>query len=319
MKYMNIAELKVSKDTGEVHVAALVKNAEGKTTANGKPYVDFELTDKTGTINGKRWGSSDVPEIGTVIEVAAKLDEWQGVAQLNVQRFAPLPTEDIAKFIQSSHRPPQELLDEIRTLIADVCEGNLYTLIDDMLSAYEEQIISFPAAKGNHHARHGGLVEHTHSMAHLAVATVAHYESRYGKIIDVGLLVAGVVLHDLGKVFELSGSVGTEYTTSGKLVGHIPLGVLMLDKVIANSSAVLSDETVDRLMHMVLSHHGRLEWGSPVTPKTPEAILLHQLDMVDSRMDALATLIKEAPEEAEWTGRCRTFDNQEIYLGKRGE
>lgn len=314
-EYLNISDLK-STAAGFPWFKVLVKSSTSKTASNGKPFVDVELADKTGTIAAKMWDTETGPPVGQVIAARGKINVWNDQKQVVLGHWTVDEDADLAEYIQSAHRPPEELFDDLEKLLETHCKGYIQYVVQNVLDANRSKLLTSPAAKGNHHARHGGLLEHTHSMAHLAIDICYHYESRYGAVVDLGLLVAGVILHDLGKVHELSGPIGTEYTDTGQLVGHIPHGLLMLESAAKNwSKAPEALEKLDRLRHMILSHHGRLEWGSPVEPCTPEAIILHHIDMLDSRFDALATAVKEAAPGATWTAPSRALGGKAVYLG----
>lgn len=311
---MNVSELKSTNLRTVLSFKALVSSSDTKTTSTGKPFVDLEFSDKTGTISAKMWDTPTGPPVGKVILGRGKINVWNDQVQIVLGHWTVDEDADLYEYTQSSHRPATKLLDDLLSLLIDHCEHEVYVLVHDILATNRTKLLACPAAKGNHHARHGGLLEHTHSMAELALEICKHYRPRYeSEIVDTGLLLAGVVLHDLGKIHELSGPIGTEYTDTGKLVGHIPYGLLMLEDEARNTD--VDPETLDRLRHMILSHHGRLEWGSPVEPCTPEAIILHHIDMLDSRFDALATAVKEAAPGANWTQPSRALGGKAVYLG----
>lgn len=314
--FSTVSELKSTTTARNLKSKVLVNSSTSKTAKNGNPFVDLELSDKTGTIAAKIWDCAGGPKPGTVIIIEqCTINVWQGQSQVVIYDWKADESANISDYTKSSFRPPEWLFDELLGLLIDHCEHDVYVLVHDILATNRTKLLACPAAAGNHHARHGGLLEHTHSMAHLAISVHNHYANRYvGKyVVDLGLLLAGVVLHDLGKIHELSGPIGTEYTDTGKLVGHIPYGLLMLEEEAKHSS--IDPETLDRLRHMILSHHGKLEWGSPVEPCTPEAIILHHLDMLDSRFDALATAVNEAGRDATWTEKSFALGNKAIYIG----
>jgi 3'-5' exoribonuclease len=170
-------------------------------------------------------------------------------------------------------------------------------VVQEILTANETDFRRAAAAFGNHHARRGGLLEHTAQMLRCAVALAPLYPN-----VHASLLYAGVILHDIGKIRETNypaqGFVA-EHTIPGELLGHIADGVA---QVVAAWSKVWGDSGIvmrDHLLHLVLSHHGQNEWGSPVTPKTPEAILLHQIDMIDSRMEMYRQAFDTTPESSD--------------------
>ncbi len=315
-EYLTVSQLKTGPSSAGRYlgIKALVKSSTSKTTSNGKPFVDLELTDKTGTIAAKMWDTETGPLAGQVIIASGKLNLWNDQLQIILEFWDVDEDPDLSEYAQGSHLPPEELFEDLQDSVRDYCEHDVATLVNDILSINKTKLLACPAAKGNHHARYGGLLEHTHSMLDLAVRICNHYRPRYeNQPVDMGLLIAGVVLHDLGKIHELSGPIGTEYTDTGRLIGHIPHGLLMLEN--AAKIHPVGPETLDRLRHMILSHHGRLEWGSPVEPCTPEAIILHHIDMLDSRFDALATAVKEAAPGANWTQPSRALGGKAVYLG----
>ncbi len=314
-EYLNVSELK-STAAGFPWFKALVKSSTSKTASNGKPFVDVELADKTGTIAAKMWDTETGPPAGQVIIARGKLNVWNDQKQIVLAGWDVDEEADLAEYVQSSFVPSQELFDGLCELLHGRCDDGVAVLVENILLTHHTKLLTCPAAKGNHHARHGGLLEHTHSMVMLAIDICQHYRSRYEThIVDESLLITGIVLHDLGKIHELSGPLGTEYTDTGRLVGHIPHGLLMLERALLDNPGLVDDETADRLRHMILSHHGRLEWGSPVEPCTPEAIILHHLDMLDSRFDALATAVKESSAGARWTAPSRALGGKAVYLG----
>ncbi|MFU8804228.1 MAG: 3'-5' exoribonuclease YhaM family protein, partial [Bradymonadaceae bacterium] len=304
---------------------ALVHSMDSRLTRAGKPFVDLVLQDKTGKISAKLWDTATGPAAGQVIYARGKVSEYQGQAQVVLGWHTVEEDADVSEYVTGSHRPPQELLDEVERLLYYNCEGPVWDVLSYIISNHKDALLTSPAAKGNHHARHGGLIEHIHSMMHLAIFHCEHYHDRYGEVVlDVGLVLAGVFLHDIGKVVELSGHIGTEYTTTGKLVGHIPHGLLMLERAIQahvdDTKNVgenhLTEEMADQLRHLILSHHGKMEWGSPIVPQTPEAVLLHQLDMMDSRMDPVCIAVQQAPPTGGWVQGSRAVGS--LYVTSDG-
>ena len=176
-----------------------------------------------------------------------------------------------------------------------------------------------PAAKGNHHAYLGGLLEHSLSMARIGAKLSRHYAHYYPGMLNQDLVIAGCVLHDVGKCFELEFSRGFRYSDSGQMVGHITQGVELVTKLAQRVSPPLPSNMIMRIKHLILTHHGRLEYGSPIKARTPEAVLLHQIDMIDSRMGMVRNAFDEhagsvAAEDA-WTGYNRLFEGS-LYTGE---
>lgn len=296
-----------------VETTCLVKSASTMTTKTGKPYAAMTLQDATGTIEARGWNIAEPAPAGTVIRAAGKVGEWQGERQLNLDFWRTDEEANPADFAESAHRPATELLEEVREMVRVSGREPITTLVLRVLERHEEALLTWPAAKTHHHARVAGLIEHVHSMCQLALMACEHYATRYKHTPDRALVIAGVVLHDLGKLVELSGPIGTEYTDGGKLVGHIPQGLLLLEQFLRLST--VSAEDSQRLHHLILSHHGTREWGSPVEPQTPEARLLHYIDMLDSKMDAVLS----AWDAADTDGWVSLGYRDDIFIGRTEE
>jgi 3'-5' exoribonuclease len=291
MKSPYIAELEVNKP---ITAAFLVQSKEVREKKSGEPYLSMVLGDKSGKMDSKMWDN--------VVEVLDAFDrddfvKVKGVVQLHLNRpqfivhkiRALADNEvDFADFFPSSLRNPDEMWAELRGIVSGV--GNVYlrgllnAILDDPEVARRFRMA--PAAKSIHHAFLGGLLEHVLSLCALCRSTGGHYP-----MIDIDLMIAGAVLHDIGKIYELSYDRGFNYTTEGQLLGHIIIATRMIgDKIhtIPGFPAPLRN----LLEHMVLSHHGRLEFGSPKLPQFPEALLLHYLDDMDSKMESMRALIE---------------------------
>lgn len=272
----------------------LLAEASVRETKAGDPYVAGALRDETGKIPLRQWDTDEHPDTGQVVRVKGNVDSYQGDLQIVAHALSPAPEADPTDFTPSAHRPACELLGEVVAMLERHCKPEMVDAVLDAADCLEdgayrksEQVQRMPAAQSNHHARSGGLVEHIHSMAHLAVDLADHYRDRYDADLDLGALLAGVVLHDIGKVDELSSPWRTEYTEKGQKLGHIPIGLVRWNHAVGRHD--LFGERARQVAHLILSHHGRKEWGSPVEPQTPEAQLLHQIDMLDSRMDPALT------------------------------
>lgn len=278
-------------------------------TKTGKPYVSFDLQDMDARTPVRIWDSEHAPCPGMVVElVSPTKGDWQGSPQYTATGWVESDEP------RSNYVEPATMLrgEVILQGLLDAMEGFIDPAICTARAALESieklALLDAPAARGHHHARPGGLLEHTWSMFQLADELINHYDYLYGNCaIDRGVLIAAVVLHDLGKLVEMSGPYASEYTTEGRLIGHIVIGAEMVDRF---APPELSEERKRNLKHCILSHHGKLEWGSPVVPQTPEAILLHQIDMLDSRMDPV--LSRAAAGEKGWVSMGY---GKGVYLG----
>ncbi|HKL48939.1 MAG TPA: HD domain-containing protein [Desulfuromonadales bacterium] len=285
-----------------------------KTTAmakNGKPYLTLKLMDKTGEVEGRVWDRVD--EFSSrfdkddFIHVRAKASVYMGKMQLIVQDLRRVEdTEvEIGDFLPVSEQAVGDMIAQLRSMIESMENRHLKALMEAFLD--DEQFLAMfsraPAAKGMHHAYLGGLLEHS-----LAVASLAHdISGRYADI-DRDLLITGALLHDVGKVAELCYDRGFDYTDAGKLLGHIVMGVEMVDDKIRS----LPDFPVQLktlVKHLLLSHHGQYDYGSPKRPKTLEAVVLNFVDDLDSKINGVSSHIaKEASNPEPWTSYHRLYD-----------
>ncbi len=278
----------------------LIRSAEKRKDVKGNEYVDMNRTDRTGEINCKIWNwdaGAEAPEAGGVIKVRGLIQEYNGRLQLRVERWRPAEEGDPVEMnalVPCAPRSPEEMLSQIRETVASFRNEKLKRLTETMLSHVRESLPWFPAAQRMHHAERSGLLHHTTDMLRLAEGMLEVYPW-----LNRDLLLAGVILHDLGKIDELksdrTGNV-TDYTRDGQLLGHLVRGITNLRR--AAEEAGVSGETVVLLEHMLLSHHGEAEFGSPRPPMFPEAEALHWLDITDARMNTMKAVVDKTPEGA---------------------
>ena len=278
----------------------LIRSAEKRKDVKGNEYVDMNLTDRTGEINCKIWNwdaGTEAPEAGGVIKVRGLIQEYNGRLQLRVERWRPAEEGDPVEMnalVPCAPRSPEEMLSQIRETVASFRNEKLKRLTETMLSHVRESLSWFPAAQRMHHAERSGLLHHTTDMLRLAEGMLEVYPW-----LNRDLLLAGVILHDLGKIDELksdrTGNV-TDYTRDGQLLGHLVRGITNLRR--AAEEAGVTGETVVLLEHMLLSHHGEAEFGSPRPPMFPEAEALHWLDITDARMNTMKAVVDKTPEGA---------------------
>ncbi len=278
----------------------LVRGAEKKTDRNGRDYVDMNLGDRTGEINAKIWnwdGNQNLPEGGKVLQIRGLVQEYNGRLQMRVEKWQPVRPGDavpMEELVPSAPRNPDEMLREIRETAAGIQSEPIRKLTEAMLDMAGDRLSWFPAAQRMHHAERGGLLHHTTDMLHLARAALEVYPW-----MNRDLLLAGVILHDLGKLEELksdeNGNV-TDYTRDGQLLGHLVRGITLLNR--AAEKTGVTGEPLVLLEHMLLSHHGEAEYGSPRPPMFPEAEALHWIDMMDARMNTMKNAWEKTPEGA---------------------
>lgn len=262
----------------------LVRSAEQRSASNGSRYLDMTLGDRTGEINAKLWdGAYAPPPAGCVVRVRGQLHEFNGRLQLRVERIRE-STEtdeiDLVQLVPCAPNPPREMLAEVRASVDAMASEDLRSLVTRLLDDAGDTLLTFPAAAKLHHAERSGLLHHVTSMLRMA----HHYADEYPTL-DRDLLVAGVIVHDLSKIGELNATdLGTvsDYTADGQLIGHLVRGVARIDAVGRETGC--DPEILMMLEHMVLSHHGIPEYGSPRPPMFPEAEVLTHLDTLDARI-----------------------------------
>ena len=283
----------------------LVLSKEIRQKKTGEPYLTLHLADRTGEIEAKMW--DNVPEVMNIfgrddfVKVKGLVQVYQNRSQFTIHRLRRLEEHevDLADYFPCSERDPEEMIAELGRIIAGLSNPHLRTLLqlvfsDERLSTRYKMA---PAAKTIHHACRGGLLEHVLSLCSLCRLTAAHYKN-----VDLDLLLTGAILHDIGKIEELSYSRSFGYSAEGQLLGHIVIGLRIVGaKFDQLPEFPLKLRTL--VEHMIISHHGELEFGSPKVPVFPEALLLHHLDNLDSKMDAMRLAFKRDQHlEGEFTG-----------------
>lgn len=320
MKAPYIQDLKPNEASTGVF---LVQTKEVRQKRTGEPYLSLLLSDRSGEIDAKMWdGVAEVMDTfdrDDFVKVKGLMQIYNNRAQFTIHKLRPVPdTEvDFRDFFPASLRDPDDMWNELRTIVSSLdnlhLSGLLNAFLDDPAIASRYRIA--PAAKTIHHAFRSGLLEHVLSLCGLARATAAHYSAA----VDLNLLIAGCVLHDIGKIYELTYERGVSYSPEGQLIGHISIAMRMM----AEKVRMFPDfpaELRNLLEHMILSHHGRLEFGSPKVPLFPEALLLHYLDDLDSKMEAMRVLTEKDPHAqgffTAWSQSLeRTVLRKQRYLG----
>jgi 3'-5' exoribonuclease len=299
----------------KIQTSLLITQMNRGITNSGAPYLSFVLQDQSGSIDAKLWDAKDDllsgVEAGKVVLVSAEVLKYRNALQLRIYSLAKLEDNqfnpsDYVMATDLSLEFMQKRINETLLSMQDVVYRDLCTsIIEDL----QEKLYSYPAAAKNHHDFVGGLATHMISMLDLGEAFCTLYP-----MLNRDLLLAGILLHDLGKIDELSGPILTEYTVEGKLVGHISI---MQSKVAEKAKALgyQDSEQVTLMRHMILSHHGEYEFGSPVLPMVMEAEMLTFIDNVDARMNMFAKAL-ESVKPGEWTPRIFPLENRSFYKPK---
>ncbi|MBP2623787.1 3'-5' exoribonuclease YhaM family protein [Streptococcus oricebi] len=295
----------------------LIKSAEVRQTRAGKNYLAFTFQDDTGEIEGKLWDAQphNVAEftVGKVVHMQGRREVYNNTPQVNqLQLRLPKTGEpnDPSDFKEKPPVDPQEIRDYLGQMIFKIENPIWQRLVRALYSKYDKEFYSYPAAKTNHHAFEVGLAYHTATMVRLADSIGDIYPQ-----LNKSLLFAGIMLHDLAKVLELSGPEATEYTVRGNLIGHIALIDEELTKALIELKIDDSKEEVIVLRHLILSHHGLLEYGSPVRPRIMEAEILHMIDNFDAEMMMMTSALSKVGA-GEMTNRIFAMDNRAFYKPK---
>ena len=311
------------KEGEQVRELFLVGGKAQLTSNAGKPYLNLALRDRTGQLEGRVWDRAE--EIGRrfdrddIVEVGGTAIQYQGRIQLKVHDVQKVEgaKPDLGDFLPVTKRGIDPLWRQLRELVDGVSDDCLRKLLDgvfpdppatDMARRFRQA----PGGKSLHHDYIGGLLEHTVSVAAICRFLASHYEG-----VDGGLLVAGALLHDIGKVEELSYEGTFDYTDEGRLLGHIYMGAEWVSRA-CEKIAGFPPERKMLLTHMILSHHGELEYGSPRRPKTLEAILLHFVENMDAKSNAFTEAMEDLREGARWTEYNRMFERY-LFSGKSGK
>lgn len=292
---------------GERVVAyCLVKSKEAGVASNQSEYLNLELGDRSGTIAAKLWDVGpelkEAIQVKSIVKIDAVVQTYRGKKQLVIQRIRPATAADevsMESLVPVSPVPPEELWQKLTRAVESLKSPTLKTIVTEALRDPEtgERLRSYPAGVRMHHQYYHGLLEHIVSLLAAAERLLPLYP-----LVDRDVLVATCILHDIGKLYELSDPIAPEYTTPGQLIGHLVMGVEMVSGICRKHGIPLGDAEVLHLKHCILSHHGEVEngWGSAVSGKTPTAILFHYLDMIDSKMNALGQTLTDMGEEEEW-------------------
>ncbi len=290
----------------------LVKNVVKGVTQKGAPYLSLVLQDNTGTIDGKLWDASaedmEAAKPGHVEQLSFEVLDYNNALQLRVHSIQDLDQEpiDLSEYVMASPVAVSELKTRINGYISSITNPVLQKLVKGMYEKVGRTFFDYPAASRIHHNYLGGLAEHTLGMANLAEYIAGAYP-----FLNRDLLIAGVLIHDMGKTAELGGLVSNEYTLEGKLIGHISIGHGWLMET-AESLGLANETETMLLRHMILSHHGKHEFGSPVLPEIPEAEALYLIDNIDSRMVSLRSAL-ETVKPGQWSQKMFAFDNRQFY------
>jgi 3'-5' exoribonuclease len=316
MSKIFVAELKDGESVTSFFMAAQVQLRQRR---RGEPFLTLSLTDRTGEISAVMWeGAADAArdlDDGDIVKINGTVGTYHGDRQLTVARLRKAVPEEVSldEYMPRSEKDPNQLLGDLKLAVDQMRNPHLRQLLEglladpDILQAWK----AAPAAKGIHHAVLGGLLEHTASVVGLCRLLADYYPA-----VDRDMLLAGAMLHDLGKIRELSWERAFDYTDEGRLLGHIALGAMLVEERI-RAIPGFPGPLAQRLLHCILSHHGELAWGSPKRPKTLEAMVLHYAEDLDGKINSFLAFSRTSPDPQRpgWTQFNRSLDRY-LYFGK---
>ncbi|MFZ0482488.1 MAG: HD domain-containing protein [Desulfobacterales bacterium] len=284
---------------------------------DGNNFLNITLSDKTGTIKGVVWDNVDQIAAGITsgdfAHVNGSVSEYRGTLQVVIKIMEPFPSDriDPSDFLPQTSRDIEGMFERLVKRMDSITTDYLKALIDAFFKDKEfvNKFKTAPAAKKMHHAYIGGLLEHTLSMTSLADKIAGHYSG-----INRDLLLSGTILHDIGKIDEFEYQFKIDYSDKGRLLNHIVIGLKMVDEKLSEIKYFPEDQVL-LLKHLIVSHHGTREFGSPEPPKTIEAVLLNYIDEIDSKVNAIRDFIASEDPDETWTSYHRLLERH-FYKGK---
>ncbi len=306
---MNIKDLKSGDHIESMQF--LISDVKNCVSNNGKQYYNLVLQDSSGKIDAKKWeivpGDENIYVPGNIVMIRGEVNLYNNSLQIKVLSGNVVPKEqsDASRFVQSAPENETALKEELDKFVSSIEDEDLHLLVSSLIYENIDAYLSFPAATKNHHAYAHGLLYHSVCMTRLANAICNLYP-----FLCRDLVISGTLLHDLGKIKELSGVVATQYTVEGKLMGHLVIASEMIDEKARELG--LKSEQILLLKHMMLSHHGKLEFGAAKLPETKEAVALAMIDDFDAKMEILSEAYKDC-EIGGWTSRILAFDGRTFY------
>lgn len=312
---MEVKSIKDFLSGDKVQNFFIIKSVEDKTSSNNKRYLDLNLGDKTGEINGKLWDSKEEDKekftVGMLIKVRGTVTAWQNNLQLRIDMIRPAQEKDgvmISDYVPSAPIDSIFMYESILNYINSMKNKSIKDIVKSIFESKKDKLMHYPAAMKNHHSIRGGLLYHIFTMLKVGEKLASIYE-----FIDKDLLYGGIILHDIEKTEEMDANdlgIVKEYTVEGNLLGHIIQGIRTIDQVAKEVGA--EKEASMMLQHMILSHHYEPEFGSPKRPMFPEAELLHHIDMIDARMYDMSTILEGVPKGS-FSDKVWSLDNRKLY------
>lgn len=288
----------------------LVKALEIKQTRHNKNYLQLQIQDKTGSIKAMIWDidsnnkAQKIKESDALVIHKGTVSIYRDVASIVINEFDMEPDADMDQLVPSAPQSEEELRTQIQHAVDSIQNKDLNWIVNDALEE-NDQFYTHPAATFMHHDFKGGLAYHT-----LCMLNAAAYYSRIYPFLNYDLLIAGIILHDVGKTVEINGYIDSSKTFQGELLGHINIILDQITRIMINEG-IKEQPIITELKHIIISHHGELEYGSNMTPKTPEAQIIHYIDQIDAKMMMFQQALDN--EEAQFTNKVFGLHNNRIY------
>lgn len=298
----------------EFAMFVLIKSADVRTARNGKDFIAFRFQDRSGSMDGMYWSATEEEigrfQAGKVVYLRGKRDSYQGSPQVKIDALRVAEAgepNDPTMFVERIEMKRETIQAELEDALLLIQEPNIARVVRKMLHQVGDDFYTYPAAKRHHHALAGGLSFHTISMLRIAKSLLAIYPE-----LNPSLLIAGIIIHDIGKTIELSGPISTEYTLKGQLMGHIVIVTEMIDRACQEIGINAENEPILLLKHLVLAHHGKLEFGSPVTPRLLEAEIIHYIDDMDAKINMISSALDKT-DKGQFSPAIYPLDRRQIY------
>jgi len=304
MAHKFINEIEPGESIDDIY---MVREPILRSTTRGDLYIAMFLSDRSGRLNGRMWQASEdvyksLPKPGFV-HIQGRSELYQNNLQIVVNNISVVDATKVRleDFLARTDKDTQQMFEGVKSIVARIKHPQLKGLVDEFLADAElmEKFHNVPAATTLHHNYLGGLLEHTYNMLQVAVAILPFYPS-----VQADLVVAGIFLHDIGKTKELAYDMAFSYTDSGQLIGHIVQGLLMINQkaeTLRTRGMQIEQTVLDALGHIILSHHGEYEFGSPKLPAMPEAFMVYYIDDLDAKMSQVTAAIENELSDSNWT------------------
>lgn len=304
MAHKFINEIELGEAIDDVYLA---RDPILRSTTRGDLYIAMFLSDRTGRLNGRMWQATEevykaLPKPGFV-NVQGRSELYQNNLQIIINNISIVDTKKVSleDFLSRTDKDTKQMFEEVKKIIGRIKNPQLKSLVDEFLADKElmEKFCNVPGGVKLHHDYLGGLLEHTHNMLRVAIAILPFYPD-----VQPDLVLAGVFLHDIGKTEELSYDMAFSYTDSGQLIGHIVKSFIMINQkadVLKAKGTDIEQTILDALGHIILSHHGAYDYGSPKLPATPEAFMVYYIDDLDAKVSQVTSAIESEPGDSDWT------------------